>query len=40
MQSAFIKISNLPDKAFEVMVIKIPDLRRQWMNLVKTPTKR
>ena len=36
-----IEISNLPDKEFKVMVIKIfTKPRRKWMNTVQTCTKR
>lgn len=36
-----IEISNLPDKEFKVMVVKIfTKPRRKWMNTVQTCTKR
>ena len=36
-----IEISNLPDKEFKVMVIKIfTKSRRKWMNTLQTCTKR
>ena len=34
------EISNMPDREFKVMVIKILDLRKEWKTLVRPSTKR
>lgn len=34
------QVSNIPDKEFKVMAIKIPDLREEWMNSGRTSTQR
>ena len=34
------EVSNLPDEVFKVMVMKILNLREEWMDTVRTSIKR